>query len=1658
MQQSIIRFVVRAAFASVLLFGFNSLAFAQVAPPDLPQPFVMVGTTEGDGIHFTITDSQYLNVTLDSSEQIKLKMDSVPEMVTLMVEPSASSTATSTQVTLSGFTPATTYYKYEDSYHNLDQFITDVDGKYSYTQDLSKSHIVFIQPRHSTKFIKDDAMGGDCTAIGVWDNATKVCTMNTDLTETIQIDSDGVTLDGNGHTLTGYNTGNGIYLNGRTGVAIKNLNIAGFTYGVYFNSSEGNILEDNIVSGTSNYGTGISLTYSNSNNIIGNSVLSNSWSSGISLYSSNSNTLTGNTTSSSNGNVGMYILSSSNNTLTNNTVSGTFYCGIILSSSAGNTLTSNTVSTLLNNDNGILLSYSDNNTLNNNSVLGNSNGITLANSNNNTLTNNNVSGNFMGFRLYSSNSNTITSNTVSNNLYAGIFVYGCDNNIITNNNVTGSSVYGIYLSSNPSANQIYNNNFINNVTQVYVENYTVSDVFNLAAPIGGNYWSDFDTTGEGCSDASNDGFCDTPYVFNGGQDNLPWTKKDGWLAPVTPVKNINVAIVLVEPLDVAHGDFVPENKPCKLEKFATTTYASYDKNYYTDLAYCINDYYKEVSHGSLSFTFKVFDKEGQWYKTTKTEASYGIGDREDEFVKDAVALSVQDVSASGSVFDVVAVVHAGESEQRSQNLSLMNTLSWTPFGLLFGQAPYKLIIAEQDPVGFWVHELAHNVGVILDPAGTMTPDLYKMGNVGQWDLMAAGEWNGGANNDDGTNPSYLSSYTQEFLGWLKEDVHSKAEYGTHWINSLETSNFGDTIFRYNLEDNIATTTQQYYILEARNKNLSTWDSSLPEDKALVLYRVDASGSPEEYGYDSESIRNQKRRITIPAGTLGINDGILSPAGEGYLDLDNWVRISANEEENVDGKYKILASIQDISPGSFLNKMKGSILRPQNDLYDSIQTNVVGVSHNFTAGAIFTTNLITYFIKDTAPTPVFFLILSLIALVLYKKKDLKNNTKHKVSKFLVKLLWVTTALVWLVYLVFILRIFLGEVRYIPKDFDTTCGSFRTKENPDPCKNKRNVVPASSLFNSISPDLDLHAITPDGKHVGVNYVTGEYENQISGSIVSGDNQGIPEWIYVPEGTQVKYYVSAHDNDEFLKQNPQIASQMATTTDSYSLYARTIDPAVGIFTSPILENQTIAPTEEKTYLINTAGADVSVQESNDLTAPVTTATPVGTLGLNEYYTSQVTVTLIADDVASLGEVSSGVAITKYSLDNGTTWNTYSTSTPLVIATEGTTTIQYYSVDNNENSETPKTLVLNIDTVAPTIFASDTSTEQLTANGTLLTIPVTVSDSIDANPTFTTDAPLTQTFAPGVTNILITAQDMAGNIATSSIAVTIYSSPEADPDGDGVPNQDDVKPFDATVFANLTIPTEYALWEKESFDLPFSVAGKGNVLLTLSNTYYQVGANPVKDNAGTIVPAAVTTADGVISITFLQDTKELRNYTFTIATKKGNSKERKSLKDKWDNELDEEKRHDLDKEFKFASAPITLAIINTTANISTSQTSSVTIYDKTQSAQLQYKYKDTEHSTSLLLKSDDTIKLKKGQPLVLTVKMSGAKRDTPFTANISGNFTTLNVVQEEEHSDGDDRKQTKFSLFFPQSLTTTQENITIVTTVNGITQTDVVEVRFEE
>lgn len=96
-------------------------------------------------------------------------------------------------------------------------------------------------------------------------------------------------------------------------------------------------------------------------------------------------------------------------------------------------------------------------------------------------------------------------------------------------------------------------------------------------------------------------------------------------------------------------------------------------------------------------------------------------------------------------------------------------------------------------------------------------------------------------------------------------------------------------------------------------------------------------------------------------------------------------------------------------------------------------------------------------------------------------------------------------------------------------------------------------------------------------------------------------------------------------------------------------------------------------------------------DAIPPITTLIPYGSIGANNWYITDVQVTLTSVD----NEGGSGVKNTEYSFD-GATWNTY--SAPFTITNEGIMTIYYKSTDNAGNVETTKSTSIKLDKTSPT------------------------------------------------------------------------------------------------------------------------------------------------------------------------------------------------------------------------------------------------------------------------------------------------------------------------------------------------------------------------
>ncbi|KFM16652.1 MG2 domain protein [Marine Group I thaumarchaeote SCGC RSA3] len=330
--------------------------------------------------------------------------------------------------------------------------------------------------------ISDDSTGGDCSLIGTWSSTSKICTLSDNLTEGIVIGSNGITLDGNGKSITGTYTSlnpsaatfrEGVMIDGKTSITIKNILINNVPSAIHLITSDGNTIQDNILSDN---GYGMELYDSDNNQI-------------------NSNTITGD-----NG-YGIWFDRSNGNTVSNNIQSGASY-GFITSNSGSGTLTGNSFKS--NGNQGI--------------YLGSSVG---------------------GY--------TIQDNIIESNTQNGIQIDGGNVHIIKNNLIKSNGNIGIQLSG--SEHQVYNNNFISNNIQIKFIGSSLGTIFDLGSSIGGNYWNNFDESIEGCENVTPfDKYCDTQFIFDGGQDNFPWVLQNG--APPSPPPD-TIPPVVVVPNDIA---------------------------------------------------------------------------------------------------------------------------------------------------------------------------------------------------------------------------------------------------------------------------------------------------------------------------------------------------------------------------------------------------------------------------------------------------------------------------------------------------------------------------------------------------------------------------------------------------------------------------------------------------------------------------------------------------------------------------------------------------------------------------------------------------------------------------------------------------------------------------------------------------------------------------------------------------------------------------------------------------------------------------------------------------------------------------------------------------------------------------------------------------
>ncbi len=459
-------------------------------------------------------------VSLSSTEIVSVSLkDANAEYVDFAIV----GTAASTILTLEGLFPNTSYFIYQDDFRTFQQIETDGAGAFSFVQDLSEYHQVFIRNQPSTIFISDDPTGGDCGLVGIWDATTKTCTLTQDLSETVQIDANGITLNCANHVISGTGGSTGILVFFTNGVTVENCEVQNFGTGIRIDSSISCHVINNFVHNSS---TGILLRSSAGSMLIDNFV-SDGFFGIILFFRNSSTTMIGNTMTNNTAN--FFIKSSlpggqyENTIDTSNTVDGKpilyvkdqTYTVFDSSTNAGT----------------FYCVRCEHVTVRDLSLTNSGTGVVLVQTNNSTLENLVVSDNwFIGIRITHSAYNTVADSVITDSSFlAGITMFRSSSNILTGNTITNNpaGLRFVLPSCSCDDNLIYNNTFRNSRN---VRNSFGSNFWNIAKTpetniiggpfLGGNHWSDYlglDLDGDGIGDTL------LPYnkgIANGG-DFLP---------------------------------------------------------------------------------------------------------------------------------------------------------------------------------------------------------------------------------------------------------------------------------------------------------------------------------------------------------------------------------------------------------------------------------------------------------------------------------------------------------------------------------------------------------------------------------------------------------------------------------------------------------------------------------------------------------------------------------------------------------------------------------------------------------------------------------------------------------------------------------------------------------------------------------------------------------------------------------------------------------------------------------------------------------------------------------------------------------------------------------------------------------------------------------
>ena len=252
----------------------------------------------------------------------------------------------------------------------------------------------------------------------------------------------------------------------------------------------------------------------------------------------------------------------------------------------------------------------------------------------------------------------------------------------------------------------------------------------------------------------------------------------------------------------------------------------------------------------------------------------------------------------------------------------------------------------------------------------------------------------------------------------------------------------------------------------------------------------------------------------------------------------------------------------------------------------------------------------------------------------------------------------------------------------------------------------------------------------------------------------------------------------------------AQLETATFGGGLFSNTVEFALVAdadgdgYVYPVpdarLSAQTVADCNDQNPLIHPGAPEIANDgldndcnsaTTDDGTPPVTTAAVVPAPNANGWNKTAPTVVLTATDGGTVNGVAS-VSDTLTGASTGSQTVPGATAT-VMVSNQGTTTVSYFAKDIANNQEAPKTLLVKLDTAAPTLTVPAPLTVSATSPaGAVVTYTVTATDLLDPSPTIACTPPSGSTFPLGLTTVNCTATDTAGNSTSQPFTVTVTAT----------------------------------------------------------------------------------------------------------------------------------------------------------------------------------------------------------------------------------------------------------------------------------------------